>query len=314
MLVLVEDRQRLAPRGLLLVVDLPQVEYGPLHGLACGDALVLDDAEVAVVFAVLLAICATEEHAISRMPESSTLRKRVGLHSAAFRNCALQARGLARHLSPHIRLSCEGQANGHWKRARALADQVIPDKPNDARANYWMARVRRQFKLLEDAEKFAAAAGRLDPQSSAHHRELVRVYFDRIEAASIVSPIGLEKKCRGELDTALKLMPNAPAVLYDQVLFYQQAPGIAGGRARVSEAIRRCRRGPPARRDRRHRRPAIPVLRGTTFDAVSAGAQANTLVRPDPACGYRAMAIAAICSGFLAAIDLKLVLAGAILG
>ena len=144
--------------------------------------------------------------------------------------------------------------NGHWKRARALAGRVIGDKPNDARANYWMACVRRQFKLLEDAEKYAAAAVRLDPQDSAYHRELAQVYFDRIETASIVSAIGLAKRCRGELDTALKLSPNAPAVLYDQILFYQQVPGMAGGDKRRAAQL------------------------------------ADTLVRLDPARGYLAMA------------------------
>jgi hypothetical protein len=45
----------------------------PLHGFASGDPLVLDNAEVAVVFAVLLAICAAEEQVIRRMPEKSTV-------------------------------------------------------------------------------------------------------------------------------------------------------------------------------------------------------------------------------------------------
>jgi len=119
--------------------------------------------------------------------------------------------------------------NGHWKRARSLAEEVFRAKPNDARANYWMARVRRQFKVLDDAVKYAASAVRLDPKVSAYHRELARVYFDQIESASVFSAIALAKKSRAELDTARELAPNDPAILYDQVLFFQQVPGMAGG-------------------------------------------------------------------------------------
>jgi tetratricopeptide (TPR) repeat protein len=119
--------------------------------------------------------------------------------------------------------------NGHWKRARSLAEEVFRAKPNDARANYWMARVRRQFKILGEAEKYAAAAVHFDPKVSSYHRELAKVYFDQIESASVFNAIALAKKSRAELDTARELAPNDPAVLYDQVLFFQQVPGMAGG-------------------------------------------------------------------------------------
>lgn len=120
-------------------------------------------------------------------------------------------------------------SNGHWKRARSLAEEVFKAKPYDAGANYCMARVCRQFKLLDEAEKYAASAVRLDPKVSAYHRELAKVYFDQIESASVFTAIALAKKSRAELDTARELAPNDPAVLYDQVLFFQQVPGMAGG-------------------------------------------------------------------------------------
>jgi tetratricopeptide (TPR) repeat protein len=86
--------------------------------------------------------------------------------------------------------------NGHWKRARSAAEEAFKAKPNDARTNYLMARVQRQFKLLDEAEKYASSAVRLDPKVSAYHRELARVYFDQIETTSLFTAIGLAKKCR----------------------------------------------------------------------------------------------------------------------
>src|SRR6266508_284611 len=95
LLLLIEDRQCLAPRCLLLVVDLAQVQHGPLDGPVRGHPLVLHDAEVAVILAVLLSICAAQKQGNSRMPESPTLWKRVGLHSAVFREAVLQPLGLS---------------------------------------------------------------------------------------------------------------------------------------------------------------------------------------------------------------------------
>jgi hypothetical protein len=71
LLVLIEDRQGSAPRRLLLVVYLAQVQHRPLRRFGGRDLMILDDAEVAVVLDVLLAICAAQEHAISRMPETA---------------------------------------------------------------------------------------------------------------------------------------------------------------------------------------------------------------------------------------------------
>jgi hypothetical protein len=53
-LLLVEDLDRLPPRRLLAVVDLPKVEHLPLRRVAALQAARLDHAPVAVKLAVLL--------------------------------------------------------------------------------------------------------------------------------------------------------------------------------------------------------------------------------------------------------------------
>src|SRR6266508_3867122 len=72
LLLLIEHRQCFAPRRLLLVVDLAQVQHSPLNGLVGGNPLVLHDAEVAVILAVLLPVCAAQEQGNSSMLESRT--------------------------------------------------------------------------------------------------------------------------------------------------------------------------------------------------------------------------------------------------
>src|SRR5271165_3549274 len=62
LLVFVEDRQVLAPCGLLLVVDLAQIQHSALHGSGVGQAAVLHYAEVAVNPAILFSLGAAQKH------------------------------------------------------------------------------------------------------------------------------------------------------------------------------------------------------------------------------------------------------------
>jgi len=68
-LLFIEHRERLAACGLLLVVDLAEIEQRSLHGLVGTHAPVLDDAEVAVILAVFLAVAAAKKHDSRRVPE-----------------------------------------------------------------------------------------------------------------------------------------------------------------------------------------------------------------------------------------------------
>ena len=139
-------------------------------------------------------------------------------------------------------------ANGHMKRARALAEAGYKAHPNDARANYLLARVRREFKSMDEAVKYAETAVRLDPKSSAYHRELGKVYFDQVDTASMITALGLAKKCRAELEAARALDANDPDTLVDLVAFHTQAPGIAGGdRKKASELAQELVKIDPAR-------------------------------------------------------------------
>src|ERR1051326_9528951 len=55
--------------------------------------------------------------------------------------------------------------NGHWKRARVLAEAGYNTHPNDARAAWLLSRVRHQFQDGDDGVKYAEPAIRLDPKA-----------------------------------------------------------------------------------------------------------------------------------------------------
>ncbi len=119
--------------------------------------------------------------------------------------------------------------NGHWKRARDFAEANFRAHPNDSRAAYLLARVRHEFGNLDEAQKYAETAVRLDPKSSAAHRELGEIYADQADKVSFLKQIGLARKLHAEFDAALALAPKDPANMLDQMLYFLQAPGIVGG-------------------------------------------------------------------------------------
>jgi tetratricopeptide (TPR) repeat protein len=119
--------------------------------------------------------------------------------------------------------------NGHWKRAREAAEAHYRTHPNDARDAYLLARVRRAFESFSQEVTFAEMAVRLDPKTSAYHRELGLAYLHQVENSSMLKAIGLMRRCRTELDAALAIAPNDPDNLFEKMDFLLQAPAVAGG-------------------------------------------------------------------------------------
>src|SRR5262249_54292107 len=116
--------QRLAPGCLLLIVDLPQIKHGTLHRPAIRYTPVLDDAEVAVVLAVLLAAGAAQKHRSSRMPWIQCNEKRVGLHSACLHKRTVDTHPLQPRRNGESAWNCESQVN--WRKARARGPRHWP--------------------------------------------------------------------------------------------------------------------------------------------------------------------------------------------
>jgi len=53
-------------------------------------------------------------------------------------------------------------ANGHFKRAREIAEAAYKAHPEDAHANYVLARIQHEFNNLDEAAKLGETAVRLD--------------------------------------------------------------------------------------------------------------------------------------------------------
>jgi tetratricopeptide (TPR) repeat protein len=119
--------------------------------------------------------------------------------------------------------------NGHWKRARDLAEADLRANPNDARANYEIALVRKVFGALDQAQEFGETSVRLDPNNGEYHRNLADIYGDIANKAGVFKAMGMARKCRAELETAASLDPKDVENLEAFMIFSIEAPSIIGG-------------------------------------------------------------------------------------
>jgi hypothetical protein len=69
---------------LWLIVDLAEIENGSLHRFVGSQAMVFDDAEVAMILAVFVALDAPQKHDKRRVPDLRPQGKVLGLHSTVF--------------------------------------------------------------------------------------------------------------------------------------------------------------------------------------------------------------------------------------
>jgi len=127
--------------------------------------------------------------------------------------------------------------NGHFKRARDLAEASYRAHPQDAHSAYLLAEVRNAFGNYDEALKYAEQAVRLDPKEAEYHRELADVYGNIGLKSSLFKQFSLAKKCRAELDAASAMNPKDVENLDAQMVYYIEAPGIVGGDKKKALAI-----------------------------------------------------------------------------
>ena len=117
----------------------------------------------------------------------------------------------------------------HWKRVRTIAQSRLKASANDAEANYLMARVLMAWDDSSAALPYAEKAVKLAPQNAEYHWRLAEVVGDQAERANMLRQLGLAKRFRSEVETAIKLDPTHVEARFGMMLYYFKAPGIVGG-------------------------------------------------------------------------------------
>jgi tetratricopeptide (TPR) repeat protein len=110
-----------------------------------------------------------------------------------------------------------------------VLQQQIAHSPNDTESNNLLCRA---YLMLDEWDHGIAACERavqLDPQNSAYHLWLGRVYGGKAEHAGFMSAAGLAKKVRVSFERAVELDPRNWEARADLADFYFDAPAIVGG-------------------------------------------------------------------------------------
>ena len=120
-------------------------------------------------------------------------------------------------------------AEGHWKRARALAEALYRQNPHDPLANFLMSQIRNAFGDRDSPPKLAEKAVALAPNVAKFHRQMAEVIGVMAQQSNMVHQYFLARRFKHEIDAALALDPRDVQALRDLMEYYLLAPGIAGG-------------------------------------------------------------------------------------
>ncbi len=118
---------------------------------------------------------------------------------------------------------------GHFRQAEAILEPLAQSNPGDANLAWLLARAKAGLGDLESALKLAERALVADDSNSAYHVQVAAAAGRMAEKASLLKQLGLARRAKKELDTALSLDSNNLDALYGLMLYYYAAPSFIGG-------------------------------------------------------------------------------------
>ena len=118
---------------------------------------------------------------------------------------------------------------GHDLRAKAALTPLVEAEPTNANAAWLLSKSLSGLGDLDGALKFAERSVELDAGNAAYHVQLGAVLGRVAEKASMFKQLGLARRTRKELETAVALDPRSLDGLYGLMLYYFSAPSFLGG-------------------------------------------------------------------------------------
>lgn len=113
--------------------------------------------------------------------------------------------------------------------AESAANALVAANPSEPEAYLLVGNINVAQGDVDDAVKAFEKATKLAPQNSEYQRELGDACGLAAQKAGMFSMLGWAKKCRLAYEKSVELDPANLNSRYSLMVFYQQAPGIAGG-------------------------------------------------------------------------------------
>ncbi len=118
---------------------------------------------------------------------------------------------------------------GHFKRARAIAQQRLQKNANDADALYILARVSLAQDHLDQAQSYSEHAIEVAPSMSEAHRVLGESLGLKAIKLNLVTGLAIARRGKKEGELALQLDPRSIDAAEFLASYYNAAPVVAGG-------------------------------------------------------------------------------------
>ncbi|ABF42053.1 Tetratricopeptide repeat protein [Candidatus Koribacter versatilis Ellin345] len=118
---------------------------------------------------------------------------------------------------------------GHYKRARAIAQQRLQKNANDADALYILARVSLAQDRLDQAQSYSERAIEIAPNMSEAHRVLGESLGLKAIKLNLVTGLAIARRGKKEGELALQLDPRSIDAAEFLASYYNAAPAVAGG-------------------------------------------------------------------------------------
>ena len=115
---------------------------------------------------------------------------------------------------------------GHFKQVERALDST---KTHDPETLYLLSNVKQAFGKNDEAVHYAEEAVKADPNRAKYHLQLASTLSDQADKVGFFKKVSLAGRIRSELETAVKLEPKNTDCLMGMMIYYESAPGIAGG-------------------------------------------------------------------------------------
>ncbi len=126
-------------------------------------------------------------------------------------------------------------ASGEIAEAEEIISSILKADPNNAQANFLMARILLKKQENDRAVGFAERAAKIDATNAEYHLWLARTYLAKAMESGVINSFRYARKGKAEYEKAVELDPQNLEARFELFMFLVIAPGFVGGDLKKAE-------------------------------------------------------------------------------